>query len=97
MKFITSLFFLLITALGVSAQTAPTGVWNTGNENTKVEITEADGVYVGKVISSDKEGAEIGRTLLKDLKQDGEAWQGKLFSQKKANGLTLPLPPKERC
>lgn len=64
MKWITSLFFLLLSALSVSAQTTPTGVWNTGTDNSQVEIKEVDGRYVGVLIASDNPQAKIGKLLL---------------------------------
>lgn len=95
MKTIVSFFFSLLLSVGsLAAQSAPTGVWNTGNDNSKVEITEVDGNYVGTLISSDNTKAKIGKQLLKDLKPDGDAWKGKLFAPKKGKWLDATLQEK---
>lgn len=91
MKSITSLFLLLLTALSVSAQTAPTGVWNTGKENSKVEVMAVDGGFIGTLISSDNENARIGTQLLKDVKPDGNGWKGSLFSPRRGEWYDATL------
>lgn len=94
MKIIASLFALLLFAFGLSAQTTPIGVWNTGAQDTKVEISEANGAYVGNIISSDNSEVKIGKQLLKDLKPAGEGWQGKLYAPKKEQWLDAKLQEK---
>jgi len=95
MKIIASLFFLLVSITSLSAQTAPTGVWNTGSNNTKVEITEVEGSYIGKILSSDNTDAKIGKQLLKGISFDGKAWKGKIFAPKKGEWMDATLTPKE--
>ncbi len=80
MKIFASIFILLLSLAGMQAQTAPTGVWNTGEDNTLVEITKVGGSYVGKLISSDNPDAKIGNLLLKDLKSVGGEWKGQLYA-----------------
>jgi uncharacterized protein (DUF2147 family) len=94
MKIITVIFALLLSVASLSAQMAPTGVWNTGTDNSQVEITEAEGHYVGTLIASDNAKAKIGKQLLKDLKPDGEAWKGKLFAPKKGQWFDATLKEK---
>jgi uncharacterized protein (DUF2147 family) len=65
------------------AQTEITGIWNTGKDNTLVKIYEKDGVYLGEVVSSDNPKAEIGKQIIKDLKNKGGKWKGKLYAAKK--------------
>ena len=78
-------FFMLVSALHLSAQQSIVGSWNMGsdNENTVVEITETGGVCQGTIASSDNAKAKIGNTILKEIKADGDAWKGKMFSPKK--------------
>jgi len=88
------LICLLIT--GPSTKVAPkiVGIWNTGTDNTKIEITEKDGVCSGKIISSDNPKAQIGKVLLKDVKSvDGE-WAGKLFAPQKGEWMDAVLEAK---
>lgn len=65
------------------AQTSITGIWNTGEENTKIEIKGINGVYEGRIASSDNPKAKIGNLMLKDVKSVGGTWKGKLYSVKK--------------
>lgn len=83
MKTIASIFVLLLSLAGLHAQTAPAGVWNTGQDNTLVEITNVEGRYIGKLISSDSPDAKIGNLLLKDLKSVGGVWKGQLYAPKR--------------
>lgn len=91
MRIVLMLSMLFVT-FTMKAQQSIAGIWNTGKENTKIEITEAhDGVYEGKIISSDNPKAKTGKTLLKDIKSiDGE-WKGKLFAAKKGKWMDAVL------
>ncbi|MEO0898090.1 MAG: hypothetical protein AAFY71_16895 [Bacteroidota bacterium] len=82
---------LLLSTLGSYAQQSIANVWNTGENNTKVEISEVDGVYEGKIISSDNKEVNVGKTLLKEIKSvDGE-WKGKLYAPKRKEWLDATL------
>ena len=87
--------FLLISSLSMSAQQSIAGTWNTGKENTKIEITEVDGLYQGKIISSDNEQAKIGKLLLKDIKSVRKGYKGKLFAAKKGEWMDAELKEKD--
>ena len=65
-------------SFALAAQADITGKWETGEDNTIVEITEKDGVYKGEIFSSDKEGEEIGRQMIKDVKLDKGKFKGKI-------------------
>ncbi|MEL6655311.1 MAG: hypothetical protein AAFP77_13780 [Bacteroidota bacterium] len=87
--FLMSCFFL--STLILSAQQSIAGVWNTGNDNTKIEIAEVDGIYEGKILSSDNDKAPIGKRLLKDVQLvDGE-WKGKLYAAKREEWMDAVL------
>ncbi len=86
--------FILFSTLTLSAQQTPSGIWNTGKDNTKIEIKEENGVYAGKIVSSDNAKAEIGKLLLKEIELvDGE-WKGKLFAAKKGKWMDAVLKEK---
>lgn len=67
----------------MNAQQSINGIWNTGQENTKIEIKLENGMYNGKIISSDNAKAKKGTIILKDVKSIKGEWKGKLYSLKK--------------
>lgn len=77
------LIFLMLAAGSLHSQTTLAGIYNTGNENSKIEIAEVDGVFSGTLISSDNENARIGTQLLKDVKPDGDGWKGTMYAPRK--------------
>lgn len=79
-----NLCLLLLLSFGsLQAQSTLAGIWNTGQENSRVEITAVDGGYFGTLISSDNENARIGTQLLKDVKPDGNGWKGTLYAPRR--------------
>jgi len=82
MKNLSILIVVLFTTMSINAQSLA-GVWNTGDENTKIEITEDDGIVKGKILSSDNAEAKIGNQILKDVKLNKGEWKGKLYAAKK--------------
>ncbi len=54
-----------------------------GRDNTKIKITEDNGTYEGRVVSSDNANAKIGNLILKNVKSVGGEWKGKLYGPKK--------------
>lgn len=85
---------IFFSALSMNAQQSIAGIWNTGQDNTQVEISETDGLYSGKIISSDNEEAKIGNQLLKEIKSVGGKWKGKLYSPKKNKWFDAVLEEK---
>ena len=86
MKNLAILILVLFTTISMNAQSIA-GVWNTGEDNTKIEIAEDNGVANGKILSSDNAKAKVGNQILKDVKfSDGE-WKGKLYAAKKGEWL----------
>jgi len=70
-----------------SAQQLLEGTLNTGEENTKIEITEDNAVFCAKILSSDNANAKIGKQILKDITFSNGEWKGKLYAAKKGNGM----------
>lgn len=87
MKSIASILLVLLFQIN----TAPTGVWNTGIDNTRIEITESNGTYSGHIISSDNPRAVIGQQILKDLRPTGDSWEGLMYAPKKDTWLDASL------
>jgi len=69
---------MLFSTLAINAQQSIAGIWNTGKENTKVEIAEADGIYEDKIVSSDNAKAKIGKQMLKEISFVDGVWKGKI-------------------
>ncbi len=82
MKKLAILIVVLFTTISINAQSL-TGVWNTGDENTKIEITENEGVFNGEILSSDNAKAKIGNQILKDVKFSNGEWNGQIYAAKK--------------
>lgn len=87
-----NLLFLVGLTLSLTVamqQHAIEGKWNTGQENTIVEIQKENGEYFGKIVSSDK--VDSGTLILKDFKSDGDNWKAKLYSFKKEKWMNASL------
>ena len=82
MKKLSFLIVALFAALSMNAQSIA-GVWNTGNDNTKIEIIEDNGVFNGKILSSDNAKANIDNQVIKDVKLINGEYKGQLFAAKK--------------
>ncbi len=82
MKKLAILTLVLFTTISMNAQSLA-GIWNTGEENTKIEITEDNGVVSGKILSSDNAKAKIGKQIIKDVKFSNGEWKGQLYAAKK--------------
>lgn len=69
------------------------GIWNTGQQNTNVEIRGDEEVLKGKIVSSDNEKVKIGLVMLTDLEKTGDAWKGKIFSLKRKKWFDVQIRP----
>ena len=72
-----------LCSFSVFGQSNLTGTWDTGEDNTMIEITEIDGNPTGKIKSSDNPNATISNVILKDVKKKGEIWKGKIYAAKR--------------
>lgn len=80
----------------ISINTQPIiGLWNTGKDNTIVEISEVNGEFLGKIKSSDNEKAAAGNVILKDVRKTSDGWRGKLFVPKKQKWYDVQITPNE--
>ncbi len=79
----TFIICLLFASINVFSQSTLDGVWNTGNNNTIIEVTESNGTITGKIKSSDKADIEIGKVILKDLKEEDDKWVGSIYAHKR--------------
>lgn len=93
MKKSAMFFLVLFSALSLQAQSPITGIWETGQANTQVEIKEVNGQLEGVILQSDNANAPVGTQIIKDVKQDGDAYQGKLFAIKKGEWVDATIKP----
>ena len=89
------LIFLAFNSLAVFGQTDLSGVWDTDNDNTIVEISQVDDRYTGRIKSTDNEKAEIGKVILKDLKENGSEWNGRIYAAKRGEWYDVEITPDE--
>ena len=73
--FILLALFISLTAF---SQNDIVGTWDTGRENSIVEIYEDNGELFGKIISSDR-AEVVGKINLRNLQNKGDHWEGELF------------------
>lgn len=85
------IIIVFFSTLSIQAQQSIAGLWNTGKDNTTIEIVEVNDVYQGTVVSSDNTKAPIGKVLLKDIQLIDGKWQGKLFAAKKGEWMDATL------
>ena len=88
-----SLLVIIITfcSFSVFSQSNLNGRWNTGQDNTIIEITISNGKWIGKIKSSDNEKAEIGKLTLKELQQEESKWTGKIYAAKRKDWYDVEI------
>jgi uncharacterized protein (DUF2147 family) len=87
------LAMMLYFPLCAEAQSGLEGVWNTGEDNSKVEIFEQDGEYFGKLISSDNPKAKMGTEILRNFSQVNGIWQGTIYAVKRDKLYKASITP----
>ena len=69
---------LFVGLFSAFSQNEIVGKWNTGKENSIVEIYKDSGELFGKIISSDR-AEVVGKINLRNLENKGDHWEGELF------------------
>lgn len=72
---------IVLLSFSTQAQSTLDGLWDTGEANTKIDVSEKNSLWSGVVKASDIKD-DIGELILKDLKKDGEKWTGKIYAPK---------------
>ena len=80
-------------AVNLSAHDDLKGIWQTGRNNTLIEIYEKDNSLYGKVIFSDNPEAPVGKDVLENLTRDGNTWKGTMYSWKKDKRANVTVEP----
>lgn len=83
MKILLVLFSILFLSVSIYAQKSIEGIWDTGMENTKIEIKAADSKIEGKIYASDNSKAPKGKLMVKDVSKNNQVYKGKLYIIKK--------------
>ena len=77
------MFGLLSISTYAQSNTNLVGEWILGKQNTVVKIEQQEGVYLGKIISSDNPKVKIGKLMVKDVKEKKGKWKGKIYAPKR--------------
>ena len=91
MKNLISMFVLSILSVATYAQIDVAGIWNTGDQNTLVEIQEENGRYIGKVLSSDNPKMKEGTLILKDILLKKGTCEGKVYAPRRGEWYDTTL------
>jgi len=95
MNKLISVIIISLIAISLSAQEMTAGIWLTGEENTKIETYQKDGMWYGKIISSDNQKAKVGKDILSGFKKEGQVWIGKLYAAKRDKTLEAIISPQK--
>lgn len=89
-------FIFLLSSFSSMAQQPILGRWNTGQENTVIEIKEVLGKIEGKIIASDNMKAPIGRLMLKDIQRKDGHIKGSLYGLRKGKWFDASFSPQSK-
>ena len=88
------LLVLTLSSFSIFGQSNLIGNWDTGDDNTIIEISESAGEATGKIKASDNPKATIGKVMLKDLKQKDQTWEAKIYAAKRQKWYDAVITPK---
>ncbi len=94
MKIIQIIVLSFLFGLQVGAQAPIKGIWQTGEDNTIIEIYLKNGAWYGKIISSDNPKAKAGTDILVNFNLVNGTWKGKLFAIRRKSMLDAIIKPK---
>ena len=77
---VISVFFSAATVAQEKATEITTGIWLTGNDGSKIETYQKDGLWFGKLVASDNENAPLGTEVLRNFSLKDGVWQGEVLS-----------------
>lgn len=95
MKQLSIIFCVLFSVLPIDEQLPIEGVWNTGKENTKIEIKKSNNQIEGKILSSDNVRVPVGKLMIKDIVEKNGVFEGKLYVIKYRKWIDVLLNRKE--
>jgi hypothetical protein len=92
----TVFLILLLSTFSAMAQQSIIGRWNSGQENTVIEIKEIKGKVEGRIVSSDNTKAPIGRLILKGVFREEGYISGSLYSLRKGKWFDASFSPQSK-
>ncbi len=95
MKIVTLIISIIFSTLALSGQKSILGKWDTGVDNTIVEIKMVGDEIQGLVLSSSNAKAATGKVILDDIKQVKDKFQGKLYVTKKDRWVDTEMIPSD--
>lgn len=76
----------------MNAQQSINGIWNTGQDNTHIEINST----TGKIHFSNNKKATVGKLIIKDLNKMGNTYKGKIYLIRRNQWADAVFVPKEK-
>lgn len=93
LRIITSILLLIALIPSLLAAEPLSGVWNTGEDNTRVETYQKEGAWFGKIISSDNSDAKVGSDVMLGFTETNGVWTGKMFAPKRDKTVDATIQP----
>lgn len=93
MKQLPVFFLIIISTLSLNAQQSIEGIWNTGKENTTIEIKNISNGWIGEIAASDNPKASKGKLMIKDIQKEKNGYKGKLYVAKKNKWVDALFEP----
>jgi len=84
---------LLVSSWSIASGNGLEGNWQTGEDNSVVQVFEQDSEYFGKLVSSDNPNAKMGTQILRNFKQVDGVWKGTLYAAKRDQLLDAVITP----
>ncbi|QDO95245.1 DUF2147 domain-containing protein [Formosa sediminum] len=84
-----------LVSLASYAQQDIKGKWSFGEKNNVIEIEQHNGIYSGKIISSDNPNTQIGKLIVKEVQLIEGKWQGKVYAPKREEWYDAEYTPKD--
>jgi len=89
--------FVLLALVGMSnghaTEGALNGLWQTGEDNSIVEVTEKNGVATGKLVSSDNPKAVAGTEILRNFSETNGTWNGSVYAIRRNKLMDATITP----
>lgn len=89
------LFGLLCQSYFLNAQNDISGIWNTGEDETKIEIKRLESEWKGRVLSSNNSDFKPNTVVLRKLTKKGELWRGQIYAPKRNEWYNVEITQKE--
>ena len=94
---VISVFFSAATVAQEKATEITTGIWLTGNDGSKIETYQKDGLWFGKLVASDNENAPLGTEVLRNFSLKDGVWQGEVYSIKRDQLANATIAPSDEA